>query len=92
MKTILDELETFNDYLVIVEGHTDSFGANDSNLDLSMKRAQSVREFLVTNMRSGNRQDISAIGYGEAQPIANNETKEGRAKNRRIDFVLVPKK
>ena len=91
MKTILDALEDFDNYLVVVEGHTDSFGANDSNLDLSMKRAQSVREFLVTNMRQGNREDVSAIGYGEARPIANNETKEGREKNRRIDFVLVPK-
>ena len=91
MKTILDALEDFDNYLVVVEGHTDSFGANDANLDLSMKRAQSVREFLVTNMRGRSADTVTAIGFGEAQPIANNETKEGREKNRRIDFVLVPK-
>ncbi|MCR9279291.1 MAG: OmpA family protein [Pseudomonadaceae bacterium] len=74
---------------VIVEGHTDSFGADLSNLDLSKRRANAVIEFLL-NSGSVSAANVSAVGYGETQPIANNETQEGRRKNRRIDLVLYP--
>ena len=67
---------------VSVEGHTDSVGAEEPNLRLSQARADAVLEALgalgVANSR------ITAIGYGESQPIVSNDTADGRAKNRRI--------
>ncbi len=74
---------------VIVEGHTDSFGADLANLDLSKRRANALIEYLLSS-GSVNATSVSAVGYGETQPVANNETQEGRRKNRRIDLVLYP--
>ena len=75
---------------VLVEGHTDSYGTDDANLKLSEARADAVRQYLAANMAS-RAADIKAVGHGEMRPIANNETAEGRAMNRRIDIVIVPK-
>lgn len=74
---------------LIVEGHTDAQGNDTMNLALSERRANSVRDYLLaaTALRASA---IQAKGYGEARPIANNETAEGRAKNRRTDVVIVP--
>jgi OOP family OmpA-OmpF porin len=71
---------------VEVQGHTDSSGAEDYNQQLSQRRAQSVVDYLVRNGISSSR--LTARGYGEGSPTASNETKEGRARNRRVDFVL----
>lgn len=74
---------------LVVEGHTDSRGGERLNQQLSQNRAQAVLNRLVTRLGlPPNR--ISAIGYGETRPIANNETEEGRAQNRRIDLVISP--
>ena len=74
---------------LVIEGHTDSFGDHKSNLVLSQRRAESVTRYLIANMKlSANK--ISAVGYGETMPVANNETPQGRRKNRRIDIVLTP--
>lgn len=67
---------------LVVEGHTDSVGSDASNLTLSQNRAASVRDALVT--RAVNARRVTAEGFGEAQPLASNETPEGRAANRRI--------
>lgn len=75
---------------VRVEGRTDSYGTDESNLKLSQERAEAVRLYLKANMGAGAPKIIS-VGYGEARPIANNETKDGRASNRRIDIVILPK-
>jgi outer membrane protein OmpA-like peptidoglycan-associated protein len=72
-----------------VEGHTDSYGSDASNLNLSQERADAVKAYLLANM-SMDPSRIEAIGYGESKPIANNETAEGRAKNRRIEIVIHP--
>lgn len=72
---------------LLVEGHTDSFGSDQKNLNLSQDRAQAVRQYLLVSMRL-NPVQIEAAGYGESRPIANNETKEGRALNRRIELVM----
>ncbi|NNF51971.1 MAG: OmpA family protein [Gammaproteobacteria bacterium] len=72
---------------LVVEGHTDAFGSDQKNLELSQDRAGAVRQYLLASMRL-NPGQISATGYGEAKPIANNETAEGRASNRRIELVL----
>lgn len=88
--------ELISDYLyavkmVRVEGHTDNVPINTSefydNWDLSVKRAtNTLRLILETGLIDESK--ISAIGYGENQPIADNDTEEGRSKNRRVDIVI----
>lgn len=70
-----------------VEGHTDNTGDPNYNLDLSTKRAQSVVDYLVAVGIENTR--LVAEGFGDQQPIATNDTKEGRSKNRRIEFKLI---
>ncbi len=77
----------FPDAVVTVEGHTDSFGSDELNLELSQRRADALRAFLLAQMGLAPYR-ISAMGYGEARPIATNDTAEGRARNRRIDLVI----
>ena len=70
-----------------IGGHTDSQGREEMNLNLSQNRADAVLDSLLArNMLLG---DITAVGYGETQPIADNETEEGRQENRRIAFTLL---
>jgi outer membrane protein OmpA-like peptidoglycan-associated protein len=70
-----------------IEGHTDDVGSDEDNLDLSERRAQAVRRYLIRAGVDGRR--LTAKGYGEAHPIASNETSEGREKNRRVAFIIV---
>jgi outer membrane protein OmpA-like peptidoglycan-associated protein len=70
-----------------VEGHTDDRGADKSNLDLSQRRAQAVVAYLVRKGVAATR--LEAAGFGETQPIAPNDTTENRARNRRVEFVIV---
>lgn len=74
---------------IIVEGHTDSYGSDDTNMMLSRERADAVVAYL-TNEFGIPAFRTSAVGYGETQPIANNETPQGRARNRRIDVRIEP--
>jgi outer membrane protein OmpA-like peptidoglycan-associated protein len=75
---------------IVVYGFTDNVGAIDMNMDLSQKRAQSVRDYLVTK---GIPQDlITAQGKGPSDPISDNGSIEGRAANRRVELVVQPKK
>jgi outer membrane protein OmpA-like peptidoglycan-associated protein len=75
---------------IVVYGYTDNVGAMDMNMDLSQKRAQSVRDYLVTK---GIPQDlITAQGKGPADPVSDNNSVEGRAANRRVELVVSPKK
>jgi outer membrane protein OmpA-like peptidoglycan-associated protein len=69
-----------------VEGHTDSTGSADYNQDLSERRAVSVRDFLAQQGIGGQR--MVAVGYGLSRPVADNATREGRAKNRRVEIVI----
>lgn len=78
-----------NGLSVDVGGHTDSKGSEGFNLDLSQQRADSVRDVLIVN---GVEEDaVTATGFGEIQPIATNETDEGRAQNRRTTFTWITK-
>jgi outer membrane protein OmpA-like peptidoglycan-associated protein len=70
-----------------IEGHTDSVGDDQENLDLSTRRAQSVRRFLIEHDVDGGQ--VVAEGFGEQQPILSNETAEGRAQNRRVEFHIL---
>ncbi|MDA1063596.1 MAG: OmpA family protein [Proteobacteria bacterium] len=74
---------------LIIEGHTDSFGGDDSNQKLSQQRAESVQQYMIDAMRIPTYRLI-ATGYGETRPIASNETESGRQHNRRIDIVIRP--
>jgi OOP family OmpA-OmpF porin len=71
---------------VRVEGHTDSRGSARYNKRLSDGRAKSVRRFLIRKGVRGDR--LTAFGYGEDRPVASNRTREGRAMNRRVEFVI----
>ena len=88
LRKIQEAIHLFPDAQVIVEVHTDSFGGDEQNLNLSIDRAEAVRQYLLANMASLRDSQIRSIGYGETRPIGNNETSEGRTKNRRIDLVL----
>jgi OOP family OmpA-OmpF porin len=73
---------------VEIVGHTDRSGAEEFNQELSEKRAQAVADYLVTAGLPADR--FTAVGYGSALPIASNDTDEGKAQNRRIEFVVRP--
>jgi outer membrane protein OmpA-like peptidoglycan-associated protein len=74
---------------LIIEGHTDSYGGDEMNQNLSQSRAESVQQYMINAMRIPSYRLI-ATGFGETNPIANNETASGRAQNRRIDIVIKP--
>lgn len=87
---ILDRLsytaQACPDAQIEVAGHTDADGADDYNQNLSERRASAVANYLIAAGVSSAR--LSAVGYGETQPIASNDTDEGKAQNRRIEFVV----
>ncbi len=72
-----------------VEGHTDSTGDAKKNMVLSQKRAEAVREYLIGQGVAADR--LVAEGFGPTRPIADNKTKEGKAQNRRVEFVITEK-
>lgn len=82
-----DALKLFPMASMTIEGHTDSAGSDSANLLLSQDRADAVRQYLISNLSVATER-ISSIGYGEAKPIASNDTESGRARNRRIDVVM----
>jgi outer membrane protein OmpA-like peptidoglycan-associated protein len=71
---------------VEIQGYTDSIGTDAYNLSLSQKRADAVKAYLVG--KGLNSSSLTAKGYGKADPIASNATKEGRAQNRRVAFAV----
>jgi OOP family OmpA-OmpF porin len=74
---------------VEIGGHTDSTGSDKVDRMISLKRAESVKKYLMDKFNiSGNR--LVAKAYGKTKPIADNSTKEGRAKNRRVEFKIIP--
>lgn len=80
-----EELKTWGDVNVEIAGHTDSRGSDKYNLHLSQHRAEAVRTYLIKKGISADR--LTAKGYGESQPIADNDTDEGRFKNRRVELI-----
>jgi OmpA-OmpF porin, OOP family len=87
MKKVQQGLALFPGASISVEGHTDANGSDSQNLILSQDRADAVRQYLVSNFGL-NAEKVTSVGYGEARPVATNETAAGRARNRRIDLVI----
>ena len=79
-------LNKYSDTEVLIEGHTDNTGSNDHNMDLSIRRAQSVANYLESQEVTPIR--FRTMGYGEDQPIASNETIDGRSQNRRVEIAI----
>jgi outer membrane protein OmpA-like peptidoglycan-associated protein len=88
LNSVSKVLAKYNKTNVLVEGHTDNVGADQYNLDLSISRAESVGNYLAAQGVAVPR--IRALGYGETQPIAGNETDHGRQQNRRVEIQLTP--
>lgn len=86
LNTLAKALEENPDIRIKIDGYTDFIGSEGYNLELSVKRAKSIRNYLVDRgVKSSN---ISIEGYGKQNPIANNATAAGRAKNRRVEFII----
>ncbi|MBN8767369.1 MAG: OmpA family protein [Thiobacillus sp.] len=78
-------LDKWGNVNIEVAGHTDSRGSEQYNMKLSQRRAETVRNYLISKGIAADR--LTAKGYGEAQPIADNATEEGRFKNRRVELI-----
>jgi len=87
MDDLVDKTKGIALEVVIAVGHTDSVGSNAYNQGLSTRRANAVKDYLVSKGIEKNR--VYTEGKGENQPVADNKTKEGRAKNRRVEIEVV---
>lgn len=87
LRNVAQTLRDSPGFQVEIEGHTDSIGSSSYNLELSQRRADSVKQFLVEQGASANR--LYTRGYGETRPIASNDTDPGRATNRRVELRVV---
>lgn len=92
-KAVIDELYQFlvdnPEIEIIIQGHTDDIGNDEDNLILSENRSKAVYDYL--SVKGIDRQRIDYKGFGESMPVASNQTEEGRALNRRTEFVVVEK-
>lgn len=79
-------LNKYEDTEILIEGHTDSTGSEEHNMDLSIRRANSVGGYLTGENVSPVR--FKLLGYGETQPVASNDTVEGRKQNRRVEIAI----
>jgi len=87
LNAVLSVLKQNPDLEVVVEGHTDSTGSEAFNKTLSANRAKAVMEFFVSKGIDGSR--LSSKGFGSSRPVASNDTREGRAQNRRVELKPV---
>ena len=85
----VDNLNRNQKMAVLIEGHTDSTGPDDYNMGLSLMRAKAVKDYIVSKGITASR--MSVKGLGETDPLASNDTPEGRAENRRVEFVITVK-
>lgn len=88
MNKVAETLKQYNQTTLVIRGYTDSTGAATYNQQLSLKRANAVKSYLVGQGVATNR--IQTIGMGESDPRASNDTAQGRAMNRRVSITIVP--
>jgi len=81
-------LNQYPNTFVRVEGHTDSRGSNEYNMDLSIRRANAVKNLLLQRGVADGRIDV--VGFGETTPVATNDTEAGRQRNRRVEIKIAP--
>ncbi|MBU4254861.1 MAG: OmpA family protein, partial [Acidobacteria bacterium] len=86
LKTIVEMIQDDQESRIEIQGHTDNVGSSSSNLLLSENRANSVKDHLIALGVDSNR--LSVKGHGDTQPVADNNTVEGRRKNRRVTFTV----
>ncbi|NVJ61036.1 MAG: OmpA family protein [Gammaproteobacteria bacterium] len=89
LQSVSKVLTEFNESVLVVAGHTDSSGSATYNMDLSVKRAQSVASYLIQQGVDSNR--LKVRGFGESMPLTSNGTENGRAQNRRVELLIEPK-
>ena len=86
LDAVAELMNSHSDYKLTIDGYTDNTGNSEHNHKLSFKRAEAAKARLIKDGISGSR--ITTHGYGEERPIATNDTAEGRAKNRRVEFIV----
>lgn len=86
LDAVAEVMKNHSDYKLTIDGYTDNTGDSKHNHELSYKRAEAAKARLIEDGISANR--ITTHGYGEERPIATNDTPEGRAKNRRVEFLV----
>lgn len=86
LSDLANTLQKYEDTNVLIEGHTDNTGTDDHNQGLSERRAKSVANYLLGTGISADR--LQKVGYGESQPVADNDSKSGRTKNRRVEIAI----
>ena len=89
LDSVIIVLQEFDKTIIVSAGHTDSRGSETYNQALSERRAFAVRDYFIS--QGVNIEQIIAKGYGEKEPVATNETDEGRAMNRRVEFRILEK-
>lgn len=87
LQEVIVFLEKYPKIIIEISGHTDEVGTNEKNLDLSHRRADKIKEIMVSAGIEANR--ILTAGFGETKPIASNSTPEGKLKNRRVEFRII---
>ncbi len=86
LQELASTLKKYDDTDILIEGHTDSKGSEEYNLDLSKKRAKTVADYLTSQGVRVTR--LNTVGYGEGQPIETNDTEAGRQANRRVEVAI----
>jgi outer membrane protein OmpA-like peptidoglycan-associated protein len=89
LSEVAEVLKAYGERPARIEGHTDSIASDSYNLELSKRRAESVRKWLGGHGVKGAR--LTAVGHGESQPVADNATPAGRQSNRRVEIVIAKK-
>ncbi|WP_117235028.1 OmpA family protein [Vibrio maerlii] len=86
LNTLRTQIKNASNPALILEGHTDNIGTNEYNFSLGFRRASSVQKYLVANGVKPS--TLESVSKGETQPIANNDTSQGRKSNRRVDLIV----
>jgi len=89
LRRVIEFLNDHPNVEIEIAGHTDHVGSDESNLALSGSRTEAVVGYLLNN--GANKAQFTSMGYGEGKPIATNDTNEGRALNRRVEFTILKK-